>query len=92
MKNLLTFLLITLSITSCKLEHVILVEKYDPVDYYEDRVYPIKDTLSCAIGFRKLNDYKLLYAKDADCYVVSEFAIGDTLTIIIKNHKAKSKK
>jgi hypothetical protein len=84
MKKFLSLFLITL-LNSCQIEKIIIVEKYDPVDWYEDRMYPIKDTNSCAVGFLKIDDTtKVLYARDKRCRVVSEYALGDTIDVILK--------
>lgn len=80
MKKLIPVLFIFL-FSSCKFEQVVIVEKYDPIDYYVSRFYPIQDTLSCAVEVRKLQDYKLFYVKDEDCYIVSEYSVGDTIYI-----------
>jgi hypothetical protein len=85
MKKILFLLSLMTILNSCQIEKIVIVEKYDPVDWYEDRIYPIKDTNSCAVGFLKINDTtKVFYARDRRCRVVSEYALGDTIDVILK--------
>ena len=69
-------------LSSCKYTKVIIVDKLDPIDYHISHVYPIKDTLSCTLGVRPVNDsHVVVYIKDRTCKILSTHGMGDTIWI-----------
>lgn len=89
MRKILFLILTTIILNSCKLQKVIIVEKWDPVDWHENRVYPIKDTMACAVGFTQMGGEKVFYGRDKRCYIISEFELGDTILVYFKYSKLK---
>ena len=77
----------SLFLSSCQLQKIIIVEKWDPVDWHENRFYPIKDTMSCAIGFIQPGKEKVFYGRDKRCYILSEHELGDTILVRFKYSK-----
>ena len=83
--RIITYTLLLFLLSSCSKNWVPIViqEKWDPIDYHMAQVYPIKDTMSCAIGFYRLNspDSSFYFYRDRDCKIESEYGIGDTVFI-----------
>ena len=72
-------------IVSDKKNHrnVIIVDKWSPIDAYELKTYPIKDTTSFAIAFQELGDTTIKYARDIYGDIYDNFKIGDTITVVL---------
>lgn len=67
--------------TSEDIHQVVIKDKWSPIDFYELKTYPIKDTNSWAIGFMELGSDKLIYARDKFGEIYENYSIGDTIPV-----------
>ena len=93
MKKLLLILSSVFLLSSCNViklvsdkknhRNVIIVDKWSPIDSYELKTYPIRDTKSFAIGFQELGGATIKYARDLYGDIYDNFKIGDTITVVL---------
>ena len=96
MKKLVACLLLCV-VTSCKIQQVVIVDKWEPVDYQmlKERfgpkavMYPISDTDACAIEIRDLNSGQTRFTRDKNCFAFTNYQIGDTIEVILKKPQNK---